>query len=174
MILAVPWTSFPGAPELFRNNLIHGDGSGLCRCFVLPWTDTWIHCLIVILAFFHTTNWWYLGFLGLLTGPAHKTVGPLLFEHSCCCWVNACTDQISWAELFPQWDQGTSMFSALLRNFRVLERRKKIINLFFDRTSKCSWFLRSKSCVCLLGPFLFDACFWHSGHLWMHLLCLAF
>lgn len=24
---------------------------------------------------------------------------------------------------------------------------KKIINLFFDRTSKCSWFLRSKSCV---------------------------
>lgn len=35
-------------------------------------------------------------------------------------------------------------------------------------------FLRSKGCVYLLGPFLFDACFWHSGHLWMHLLCLAF
>lgn len=152
-----------------------------CAASRYPWTDTWIHYLTVILAFPHTTNRWCLGFLGFLTELAHEMVGagflqrnPLVFEHSHCCWVNIFTDQISWAELFPWWDQGTSMLSALLRNFRVLERGKKIINLFFDRTSKCSWFLRSKSCVYLLGLFLFDVCFWHSGHLWMHLFCLAF
>lgn len=122
-----------------------------------------------------------LGFVGFLTELACEMIGAVLFRRSPLLLSTAAAVRLMFSQMksavenyFPGETKTPQCFQLCSEISGYWRGKKEFLTPFFDRTSKCFWFLRSNSCMYLLGLFLFDASIWHSGHLWVRLLCLVF